>query len=55
MAVEIWNLMGGVIDYAALPILSEMKGVTNPEQLIYDLVIIRDHAQREAERQSKAR
>jgi len=34
--------MGG-IDWAALPVVVEMLGVTDPELLITQLVAIRDH------------
>ncbi|MER2518573.1 MAG: hypothetical protein ABTR92_19615 [Candidatus Accumulibacter phosphatis] len=42
--------MGG-IDWAALPIIVDMLGVADPEQLIHHLVAIRDHqnANRSAE------
>lgn len=42
--------MGG-IDWAGLPIVIEMLGVSDPEQLITQLVAIRDHqnANRSAE------
>lgn len=42
MAVRAWNIMGG-IDWAALPIVCELLGVDDPEQLIYQLVTLRDH------------
>lgn len=42
LAIRAWNLMGG-IDWAALPIVCEMLGVSDVETLITQLVAIRDH------------
>ena len=39
---KIWIRMGGKIDYAALPILCEIYGVTDVEELLVQLVAIRD-------------
>ena len=41
-AIQAWNLMGGM-DWAALPIVVEMLGVSDPETLIQQLAAIRDH------------
>lgn len=35
--------MAGTIDYAALPTVVEVVGARDPERLINQLVIIRDH------------
>jgi len=40
MALEAWNLMGG-LDWAALPVVAEMLGVSDVERLIRQLVTIR--------------
>lgn len=37
-----WNLMGG-LDWAALPVVVELLGVSDVEQLIVQLVAIREH------------
>jgi hypothetical protein len=42
LAVQAWNLLGGVIDYTGLPIVAELLGVADIERLIYQLVLIRD-------------
>jgi hypothetical protein len=39
--VKAWNLMGG-LDWAALPIVVELLGVEDVEQLIHHLVCIRN-------------
>ena len=36
-----WNLMRG-IDWAALPVVAELYGITDPEPWITQLVAIRD-------------
>ncbi|HZW25169.1 MAG TPA: hypothetical protein VFF26_06785 [Gallionella sp.] len=41
-AIQAWNLMGGSIDWAALPIVAEMLGVHDVELLIHLLVKIRN-------------
>jgi hypothetical protein len=41
--VRAWNLMGGQVDWTALPILVEMLGVEDPETLIHELTTLRDH------------
>lgn len=41
--VEAWNLMGGEIAWAALPVVCELLDVENPELLIRGLAQIRDH------------
>jgi hypothetical protein len=42
-AIRIWNLMGGEIDWEALPVICEMHGVKDVEILITQLAAIRDH------------
>lgn len=42
MSVQIWNLMGGQIDWAGLPVLAETLGIMDVEMLIFHLVAIRD-------------
>jgi hypothetical protein len=39
---DVFVMMGGRIDYAALPVLCEMFGVTDVETLLIQLVAIRD-------------
>ena len=41
-AIQAWSLMGGSIDWAALPIVAEMLGVHDVELLIHLLVKIRN-------------
>ena len=41
--IEGWNLMGGTLDWQALPLLAELLGVRDPELWIRGLVQIRDH------------
>jgi len=41
IAIEAWNVMGGV-DWAALPIVLDLLGVSDPELLIRQLLHIRD-------------
>jgi hypothetical protein len=47
IAIRAWNLMGG-IDWAALPVIAELYGITDIDILIHQLVAIRD-SQRETE------
>lgn len=47
-ALAIWNLMGGEIDWAALPLLAEMKGVQDIDLVIIGLTAIRDHFRSQA-------
>lgn len=35
--------MGGQVDWAALPILVEMLGVSDPEAFVHRLAVIRDN------------
>lgn len=41
--LDIWNLLGGEINWQALPLLAEMKGVQDIEMLIIGLTTIREH------------
>ncbi len=36
--------MGRRIDWAALELICELLGVTDPERLIHQLIVLRDHA-----------
>lgn len=47
--VEAWNLMGGSLDWQALPIVCEMLSVEDPDLLVRGLAQIREHF-REVER-----
>jgi len=47
LAVEAWNLMGG-LDWGALPVVCAMIGVEDPENLIRQLVVIRDRENEDA-------
>ncbi|HET8870271.1 MAG TPA: hypothetical protein VFM48_07485 [Aquabacterium sp.] len=47
LSITAWNLMGGCIDWAALPLIAEMLGINDPEALVLDLVTIRDHGREE--------
>lgn len=40
--MQAWNIMGG-IDWQALPIVVDMLGISDPENLIYQLVTLREH------------
>ena len=42
-AIKAWNVMGGEIQWVALPIFVEMFGVDDVEQFIRDLVTIREN------------
>lgn len=48
LAVNAWNLMGGVIDWAALPVVVEMFGVDDVDSLVRDLVTIREYNARKS-------
>lgn len=43
--MEAWNLMGGSLDWQALPIVCELLAVDDPDLLVRGLVQIRDHFQ----------
>jgi len=42
LAAKAWNLMGGAIDWQAIPICMELFGIEDVESLIFHLVLIRD-------------
>jgi hypothetical protein len=39
----VWNAIGGVIDWQGLPVVAELFGITDIEQLIFDLITIREN------------
>jgi len=41
LATQAWNIMRG-IDWAALPIVAEMLGIIDIEELIFHLTLIRE-------------
>lgn len=41
-ARRLWNLMGGCIDWSALPILCALHDIAELEDLLWRLVLIRD-------------
>ncbi len=41
LAITVWNTMGG-LDWAALPIVADLHGITDIETLVALLVAIRD-------------
>ena len=41
IAVEVWNMMGG-LDWHALPVVCEMFGISDVDELVRDLVTIRE-------------
>lgn len=43
MAVMAWNWMDGNMQWEALPIVCDVLGIDDPEQLINDLMTIRKH------------
>ncbi|MCP5009050.1 MAG: hypothetical protein GY942_03625 [Aestuariibacter sp.] len=42
LALSAWNMMGG-LDWQALPVVCDVLGVADPESLINQLVVMRDH------------
>lgn len=42
LAIQIWNQMGGEMQWTALPFLSDLHGIDDPELLIAQLIAIRD-------------
>lgn len=46
IAVRVWNMMGGGIDWTALPVLVPIFGVEDVERLLLDLIVIRNHLER---------
>lgn len=41
MAIQAWNMMGGALEWDALPTVCELLGVEDPELLIRQLVQLR--------------
>jgi len=46
IAVEVWNLMGGQIDWSAVPVVVPLFGIEDVELLISQLLAIRRHVER---------
>jgi hypothetical protein len=46
VALQIWDLMDGDLDWSALPMFCELFGVTDPELLIRSLAMIREAAKK---------
>lgn len=44
-----WNMMGGQIEWAALPVIVEIIGVSDVESMVVDLLRIREHMTSKAE------
>jgi len=42
VAVAAWNMMSG-LDWSALPIVCDLLGVSDPEHLVQQLILLRDH------------
>jgi hypothetical protein len=45
LVIRAWNLMGGEIDWAAIPILCPMFGITDVELFVVQLTTLRNHMQ----------
>ena len=45
--MEAWNLMGGSLDWQALPVVAELLSVDDAEMLVRGLAQIRDHFREE--------
>lgn len=41
--VMAWNLMGGELDWSALPVVVDLMGEEDPESLIRALITVRNH------------
>jgi hypothetical protein len=41
-AILVWNMCGGSIDWQALPIACEIYGITDIEQMIFNLMLIKE-------------
>lgn len=44
--LDAWHLMGGQIDWSALPFLVELYGVHDPAVFVAELVAVREYVQR---------
>jgi hypothetical protein len=40
--VQAWNLLGGEVNWAGLPIVAELLGITDIDLLVRQLALIRD-------------
>lgn len=47
LIVRAWNMMNGEVNWAALPVVMAMFGVTDPEPFIVKVLALRDFKQRE--------
>ncbi len=47
-ALQAWNMMRG-LEWDAIPIVCDLLGVSDPESLVYQLIMIRDHGRSEME------
>ncbi|MBK8916490.1 MAG: hypothetical protein IPM64_18135 [Phycisphaerales bacterium] len=48
MVIRAWNMMGGEVNWIALPVIAEMFGVVDVECFLARLIALRDHMQRQA-------
>ena len=46
--IKAWNMMGAQVNWSALPIVAELLGVTDIEQLVDDVLCIDEHMTRQA-------
>jgi len=44
--LDAWSLMGGQIDWSALPFLVELYGIRDPDIFLAELVAVREYVQR---------
>jgi len=42
LSIKAWNLLGGQIDWAGLPVVAEMLGIDDIELLVMQMMQIRD-------------
>ena len=43
LAIQAWNMLGARIDWQGLPIVCELLGIDDIENLLSQLTVIRDH------------
>lgn len=43
---KVWNMMGGRVEWTAMPLIVDLLGVADPEEMVHDLLIVRDHFDR---------
>lgn len=48
LALRAWELMGGEINWAALPLIVELLGVDDVRMFVLHLTVIRNHEARQA-------